>query len=151
MACLNTCEKTYSIWFKWSSSSIFENRVPNWRHGSLSVFRIFFDFEKLTLSCRGSFEETKVSQKCSEICIYRQTANSSVKHIGTIMIFGWILEGVRPINNQKKFLLCDFRCQSKSGITGFFTHLHYSTYKPSQVEDVVLWVTHHCIIIYSGV
>ena len=64
--------------------------------------------------------------------------NNSIMHIGTIMIFGGILEGVWPINNQKKFLLCDFRCQSKSGITGFFERLHYSIYKPSQVEDVVL-------------
>ena len=67
-----------------------------------------------------------------------KTANNSVLHIGTIMIFGGILEGVWPVNNQKKFLMCDFRYQSKSGITGFFKHLHYSIYKPSQVEDVVL-------------
>ena len=53
-------------------------------------------------------------------------------HIGTNMIFGGILEGVWPINNPNKFLLCDFRCQSKSRITGFFKHLHYSVYKPSQ-------------------
>ena len=38
--------------------------------------------------------------------------NNSIMHIGTIMIFGGILEGVWPINNQKKFLLCDFRCHS---------------------------------------
>ena len=36
--------------------------------------------------------------------------------IGTIMIFGGILEGVWLINNQKKFSLYDFRCQSKSGM-----------------------------------
>ena len=62
------------------------------------------------------------------------------------MIFGGILENVGPFNNQKKLWLCDFRCQSKSGITGLFTHLHYSIYNPSQVEDAVLWVTHHCMI-----
>ena len=59
-------------------------------------------------------------------------------HVGTNITFGGILEGVWPINNQKKNLLCDFRCQSKSGIPGFFKHFHYSIYKPSQVEDVVL-------------
>ena len=35
--------------------------------------------------------------------LQEQTANNSVMHIGTIMIFGGILEGVWPINNQKKF------------------------------------------------
>ena len=49
-------------------------------------------------------------------------------HIGTIMIFGGILEGVWPINNQKKCILCEIRCQSKSGITGFSKHIHYSIY-----------------------
>ena len=61
----NTCAKSYSILFKWFSASIFSNRVPNWRHKSLDVFRILFASENLTLSCRGDFEETKVSQKCS--------------------------------------------------------------------------------------
>ena len=65
-----------------------------------------------------------------------KTAVNLVKHISTIMNFGGILEGVWPINNQKKFWLCDFRCQSISVITGFFTHLNYSIYNPSQVEDV---------------
>ena len=37
-------------------------------------------------------------------------------HIGMIMIFGGILELVWPINNQKKYLLYNFRRQSKSGI-----------------------------------
>ena len=74
-----------------------------------------------------------------------KTANNSLMHIGTIMIFVGILEDVLPINNQNKFWLCNFRWQSKSGITGFFKRLHYSIYKPSQEEDVVLWVTHHCI------
>ena len=38
-------------------------------------------------------------------------------HIGTNMIFGGILEGVWPINNQKKFLLPNFRCQRTSATT----------------------------------
>ena len=41
-------------------------------------------------------------------------------HIGTIMIFGGIPEGVWLIINRKNIRLCDFRPQSKSGITGFF-------------------------------
>ena len=30
--------------------------------------------------------------------------NNSIMHIGSIMVFGGILEGVWPIYNQKKFL-----------------------------------------------
>ena len=30
---------------QWSNASIFSNRVPNWRHESLDVFRILFDSE----------------------------------------------------------------------------------------------------------
>ena len=70
MAYLNTCVKSYSILFTWSSASIFSNRVPNWRPESLDVFSILFDSVKLTLSCRGGFEETRVGQKCSHISIY---------------------------------------------------------------------------------
>ena len=119
------------------------------------------------------------SKMLINLCLFQTiTASNSVMHIATIIIFGEILEGVGPIYNWKKFWLCGFRCQSKSGITGFSTHLHYSIlYKTSQVdslykafcwwlfcvlwsqnshqqkawyrlqvEDVVLWVTHHCII-----
>ena len=32
-----------------------------------------------------------------------KTANNLVMHIGTLMIFGGILEGVWPNNNQKNF------------------------------------------------
>ena len=67
-------------------------------------------------------------------------------YVDAIMIFGGILDSVWPINNQYECLLCDLRCQSKDGITEFFTRLHYSIYEQSQVEDVVLQVTHHCII-----
>ena len=67
-----------------------------------------------------------------------KNANNLVMHVNTTMIFTGILEGVLPINNPKNFLLCDFRCLRKSGITGFFRYLNYSIYKPSQVEDVVL-------------
>ena len=70
MAYLNTYAKSYSTLFKWSSASIFSNRVPNQRPESADVFRILFDSINLTLSCRDSFEETKVSQKCSSICVY---------------------------------------------------------------------------------
>ena len=70
MAHLNTCAKSYSILFKRSSASIFSNRVPNWRNESVDVFRIVFSSENLTLSCRGGFEETEVSQRCSWICVY---------------------------------------------------------------------------------
>ena len=70
MAHLNTCAKSYSILFKWSSASIFSNRVPNWRFESLDVFRILNDSENLTLSRRGCFEETEVCQKCSQMSIY---------------------------------------------------------------------------------
>ena len=65
-----TCAKSYSILFKWSSASVFSNAIPQWRHESLDVFRILCDPEILTMSCRGGFEETKASQKCSQICIY---------------------------------------------------------------------------------
>ena len=65
MAYLNTYAKSYSILFKWSSASIFSNRVPNQRPESVDVFRILFDSVNLTLSCTDGFEETKVSQKCS--------------------------------------------------------------------------------------
>ena len=61
-----------------------------------------------------------------------KTAHNSVLNIGTTMIFGRILEGVWPVNNQKKFRLRDFKCQNQSGITGFFKHLHYNIHKPSQ-------------------
>ena len=61
-----------------------------------------------------------------------KTAHNSVLNIGTTMIFGRILEGNRPVNDQKKFRLCDFRCRNKSGITGFFKHFHYNIHKPSQ-------------------
>ena len=35
--------------------------------------------------------------------LQKKTAVNSVQHIGTIMIFGGILEGVWPINNKRKF------------------------------------------------
>ena len=57
-----------------------------------------------------------------------KTANNLVMDIGTIMIFGGIIESDGPINTQEKCCLRNFRCQSKSGITGFFKHLHYSIY-----------------------
>ena len=40
--------------------------------GSLDVLKIVFDSEIFTPSCRGGYEETKVSQKCSLICIHRR-------------------------------------------------------------------------------
>ena len=94
-----------------------------------------------TLSCCAGValrkqESVKNAHKFAFIA--DKTANNSVLHIVTIMIFGGILEGVWPVNNKKRFLMCNFRYQSKSGITGFFKHLNYSIYKPSQVEDVVL-------------
>ena len=67
-----------------------------------------------------------------------ETANNSVMHISTVIVRGGILVCLWPLNSQKKFWLCDFRCQSKSGITEFFKHLHYSIYKPSQ------WSTSCC-------
>ena len=67
-------------------------------------------------------------------------------HIGKIIIFGEILEGVWTINNQKKCLLCKFRYLRKSGTTKLIKYLNYSIYKPSQAEEVALRVTHHCII-----
>ena len=70
MASLNTCAKSYSILFQWSSDSIFLKRVPNWRHESLDLFKILFNSENLTLLCRGGFEEMRVSQKCSYISVY---------------------------------------------------------------------------------
>ena len=51
-------------YFKWSSASIFSNRVQNWRHESVDVFRTLFNSENLILLCRDGFEETRVSQKC---------------------------------------------------------------------------------------
>ena len=102
-----------------------------------------FFFARRTLPCHAGVALRK--QKSVKMLINlhlskAKTANISVMQNGSIMIFGGILEGVFPINNHKKYLLCDFRCQSESGKTGFFTHLYHSTciYKPSQVEDVVL-------------
>ena len=64
---------------------------------------------------------------------YKKGNNSIMHIIGSITIFGGMVEGVWPMNSQRKFLLCDCRCQSKSGITGLFERLHYSSiYKPSQ-------------------
>ena len=48
--------------------------------------------------------------------VAEKTANNSGIDIGSIMVFGGILEGVWLINNQKKFSLCDFRCQSIGGM-----------------------------------
>ena len=44
---------------------------------------------------------------------HTKTGNNSVTHIGANMIFGGILEGVWPINNQSKFLLCDFSLDAR--------------------------------------
>ena len=53
--------------------------------------------------CKGGFEETKVSQKFINLRLLQtKTANNSVMHIGTTMIFCGILEGVWPIYNPKK-------------------------------------------------
>ena len=107
MAYLNTCVKSYSILFKWSSASIFPNRVPNWSHESLDVFRILFHFENLTLLYSGGFKETKLVKILTNLHLLQtKNGNNSVMHVGAIMIFGGILEGVWPINNQKKFPLC---------------------------------------------
>ena len=109
--------------------------------------RIVFDSEILTLSCRGVIEETQQSKMLINLhSSQSKTANNFFMYVDTIMIFGGILDSVWPNNNQNESLLCDLRCQSKDGITEFFTRLHYSIYEQSQVEDVVLQVTHHCII-----
>ena len=43
------------------------------------------------------------SKMLINLCLFpTKIANNSVMHIGTIMIFGGILEGVWPMNNQKK-------------------------------------------------
>ena len=39
------------------------------------------------------------------------------------MIFGGILKGVWSMYNPTTVGFCDFKCQNKSGITGFFKHL----------------------------
>ena len=59
-----------------------------------------------------------------DLCLFQtKIANNSVVHVDTIMIIGGILEGVWPMDNQKKIKLCKFRCQSKSVLIGFFTHI----------------------------
>ena len=54
-------------------------------------------------------------------------------HIGSIMICGGIaysrVFGLL-ITKRNFYCVSDFRCQGKSGITEFFTHIHYSLYKP---------------------
>ena len=51
-----------------------------------------------------------------------KTANNTVMHIGKIMIFFGILEGVWPINNQKKILI--WRLQRDASV---------------KVEELVIW------------
>ena len=60
------------------------------------------------------------------------TTNNLDINFGTVMIFGGILEGVWPINNQKRCWLCDIRCQSNSGVNVFLKHLRYSICKSVQ-------------------
>ena len=134
-----TYAKSYSILFKWS-------RVPNWRHESLGVFRILFDSENRNNRQWLWGNDSQSKMLINLHLLQTKQPINTVMHNGTIMIFGGIRKDAGLIYNQKKVWLRDFRCQSKSGIIGFFKHLHYSIYKPSQWKYVVLWVTHHCII-----
>ena len=112
--------------------------------GSLDVLKIVFDSEIFTPWLLGNESQSKmlINLHSSQT----KAATNSFMYVDTIMNFGGILDGFWPINNKTKCLLCDVRCKSKDGVTKFFTRLHYSIYKQSQVEDVLLRVTHHCIL-----
>ena len=91
-----------------------------------------------TLPCCARVPLGKESQSKMLIKMHlsqSKTAHNLVMRIGTIKSFGGIQTGARPNNNQRKCLLMP---ESKCGITGFFIHLHYSIYKPSQVEGALL-------------
>ena len=99
MAYLNTCAKSHSILFK---------------------FRILFDFENLTLSCRGGFEETKVNQKCTHKFAFIAGENSQYHghaywHNRDFWCYTRYIDMV-----FKRNIDCDFSYQSKSGTTGFY-------------------------------
>ena len=57
-----------------------------------------------TLPCRAGVavrkrKSVKNAHKLAFIAMQTKTANNSVMHYGTIMIFGGIPEGVWPVNN----------------------------------------------------
>ena len=68
----------------------------------------------------------------------KKTANNTIMDIGTIMIFGGILEVVWPVNNQKNVYCTISDARIKVEQLNFSHTSHYSIYKPSQVEDVML-------------
>ena len=75
MAYLNTCEKTY---------------IP-------------FYSDDLVLQFSQTGNESQSKMLINVHFLQTKTAVNLVKHIGTTMIFGGILEGVWPIGDQKKF------------------------------------------------
>ena len=141
-------QKVIPFYFKWSSASVFSNRVPNWRHRLPRCIENCFWLWDLYPVVQGWLWGNESQSKMLINLHSSQTkaATNSFMYVDTIMNFGGILDGFWPIDNKTKCLLCDVRCKSKDGVTKFFTRLHYSIYKQSQVDDVLLRVTHHCIL-----
>ena len=65
MVYFNICAKRHSVLFDVIQCFNFLKQGSKLKAWALNVFRIVFGSENLTQSCRGGFEEKKVSQKCS--------------------------------------------------------------------------------------
>ena len=115
--------------------------------GSRCIQNCFYS-EILTLSCRGGIEETKLSQKCSLICIYHSQKQPIT--CPCMLIQQWFLWNTRQCLAywESKEMCIVWSQMPELWWTDWIFHRPPLQYIQaiSNIEDVVLQVTHRCII-----